>query len=318
MLVGIDIGGTKTQLVGEEGGNTIFDRIVPTDGWRSRSDDEADADALVALLAAASDGKRPSATVIGAHGCDGDEDRFALQGRMARRLPGKVLVLNDSELLLPAAGKARGISVISGTGSIAVSRDNQRRMLAAGGWGWYLGDDGSASGLVREAARAVRASIDEGDGLDDLGNTLMRALAVSSPIEIGRALGEIGSAAGIGRFAPLVFAAADTGSRIARKVIVQAGASLARLVAQLARRGAPSADVVTGGGVIARQPALFEAFQTALAERLPGASLTLLREPPVQGGIRLARLLDAAQLPENLPIPHADGLLMAIHDGRAA
>ncbi|YBV93940.1 N-acetylglucosamine kinase (plasmid) [Phyllobacteriaceae bacterium JZ32] len=318
MLVGIDIGGTKTQLVAEEGSNTIFNRIVRTDSWRGRSDDEADADALVALLAAASHGKRPTVTVIGAHGCDSDEDRFALQAMLGRRLPGKVLVLNDSELLLLAAGKAKGISVISGTGSIAVSRDAQRRMLAVGGWGWYLGDDGSASGLVREAARAVRAAIDNGDGIDPLGRALMQALAISSPIELGRALAQIGSAAGIGRFAPLVFEAADAGSLLARKVIAQAGRSLARLAEQLVRRGAPTTDIVTGGGVISRQSSLFEAFQVALAEHLPGVPLTLLSGPPVEGAVRLARMLDAAQLPENLPIPHADGLLMAIHDGRAA
>ncbi|GGA93847.1 ATPase [Brucella endophytica] len=318
MLVGIDIGGTKTHLLANENRKLVGERILPTGQWRGRFDDEADASALVNLVTATAEGKPPTVTVIGAHGCDSDEDRLALQIRLARRLPGKVLVLNDSELLLPAAGKTSGISVISGTGSIAVSRDDQRRMLAAGGWGWYLGDDGSASGMVREAARAVRASIDEGDGLEDLGDALMRALAVSSPIELGRALGEIGSAAGIGRFAPLIFSAADAGSELARKVIGHAGGALARLAEQLVRRGAPTTDIVTGGGVISRQRGLFEAFQAALAERLPGASLTLLHEPPVHGAIQLARMLDAAQLPENLPIPHADGLLMANHDGRAA
>lgn len=200
-----------------------------------------------------------------------------LQARLARHLPGAVLVLNDSELLLPAAGKSTGISVISGTGSIAVSRDAARRMIASGGWGWYLGDEGSASGLVREAARTIRFALDQGQPLDLLGRSLIEALAISSPIEIGRALGEIGSAAGIGRFAPLVFEAADAGSRYANKVITEAGASLAELTAQLLERGAPRGDVVTGGGVIARQPRLLAAFKTALSDRLPDLTLTLRR-----------------------------------------
>ncbi len=54
---------------------------------------------------------------------------------------------------VPAAGYADGIGVVSGTGSIAVARTAEGRMLAAGGWGWILGDEGSAPALVREAAQ---------------------------------------------------------------------------------------------------------------------------------------------------------------------
>jgi N-acetylglucosamine kinase-like BadF-type ATPase len=316
MIAGIDIGGTKTQLLVEADGETVGERVVHTAEWRARIDHDADAQALVSLLVATA-GAAPAITVVGAHGCDSDEDRLALQASLARRLPGVVLVLNDSELLLPAAGKASGISVISGTGSIAVSRDALRRMIASGGWGWYLGDEGSASGLVREAARSVRLALDQGYSLDPLGLSLMEALSISSPIEIGRTLGEIGTAAGIGRFAPLVFEAADAGSTYADKVIVEAGAALAALTAQLIKRGAPRGDVVTGGGVIGRQPRLFAAFQFALTDRLPDLRLTLLREPPVAGAMVLARKLSLGDLPPTLPLPHIDGELRTASDWRA-
>ncbi|MCL6707859.1 hypothetical protein M8R20_12695 [Pseudomonas sp. R2.Fl] len=318
MIVGVDIGGTKTQVLAELGGGKVGEKVVPTAEWRDRTDHDSDIRTLASLIIAAADGSMPTTTVVGAHGCDSDEDRLALQARLSRLLPGAVLVLNDSELLLPASGRSNGISVISGTGSIAVSRDAHRRMIAAGGWGWYLGDEGSASGLVREAARAVRSSLDRGDALDPLGRYLLDALAISSPIELGRALAGIGSAAGIGRFAHLVFAAADTGSKLAEQVIVEAGASLSGLAEQLVRRGAPRSDVVTGGGVISRQPRLFSAFRSALADRLPDIRLTLLSEPPVTGAMALARKLDIGELPENLPPPHVDGELKTANDGRAA
>ncbi|NEI71679.1 N-acetylglucosamine kinase [Rhizobium lusitanum] len=317
MIAGIDIGGTKTQLVVEAGSETMGERVLHTAEWRARVDHDADAQALVSLLVATA-GAAPAVTVVGAHGCDSDDDRLALQRRLARHLPGTVLVLNDSELLLPAAGKASGISVISGTGSIAVSRDALRRMIASGGWGWYLGDEGSASGLVREAARIIRFALDQGEALDPLGRNFIEALAVSSPIEIGRTLGEIGSAAGIGRFAPLVFEAADAGSIYADRVIAAAGASLAVLAAQLIQRGAPRGDVVTGGGVIVRQPRLFAAFKSALNDRLPDLTLTLLNEPPVTGAMALARKLRLGDLPATLPLPHIDGELRTAGDWRAA
>lgn len=317
MIVGIDIGGTKTQLIAELDGNTGGEAVVDTAEWRARIDHDADVRALVSLLVATA-GTAPTITVVGAHGCDSDEERLALQTRLALHLRGTVLVLNDSELLLPAAGKTNGISVISGTGSIAVSRDASRRMIASGGWGWYLGDEGSASGLVREAARTVRFALDQGEALDPLGRNLLEALAVSSPIELGRTLGEIGSAAGIGRLAPLVFEAADAGSTHAEKVIVAAGMSLAVLAEQLVRRGAPRGDVVTGGGVIARQPRLLAAFHSALADRLPDVTLTLLHGQPVSGAMVLARKLSVGDLPATLPLPHLDGALKTARDWRAA
>lgn len=316
MIAGIDIGGTKTQLVVEATGEKVAEKILYTAAWRARNNEDADAEALASLIVAAG-GAMPTITVIGAHGCDSDDDRLALQIRLARHLSGTVLVLNDSELLLPAAGKSSGISVISGTGSIAVSRDSKRRMIAAGGWGWYLGDEGSASGLVREAARTIRFGLDQGEALDPLGRSLIEALDIQSPIEIGRALGKIGSAAGIGRFAPLVFEAADAGSAYAEKVIVEAGVSLAVLTAQLIQRGAPRSDVVTGGGVIARQPRLLAAFKSALTDRVPDLTLTLLGEPPVMGAMALARKLSRGDLPATLPPPHIDGELKTADDWRA-
>jgi len=316
MIAGIDIGGTKTHLRFVEDGHEIRDHVILTSDWRGRSNHAAEADNLVAFIM--KDGVAPLATVIGAHGCDSDDERLALQTRLSARISGTLLVLNDSELLLPACGKEAGISVISGTGSIAVSRDANRSMIAAGGWGWFLGDEGSASGLVRDAARAVRRSLDCGEELDLLGHRLLGSLDIVSAVELGRAISEIGSAAGIGKLAPIVFEAADDGSELAQQVITDAGVALATLSEQLIQRGAPSADVVTGGGVVARQPRLFSAFRAALCDRVPGARLTLLSQPPVLGALALARAIETRSYPSRLPMPHLDGRLLTVNDWRAA
>jgi N-acetylglucosamine kinase-like BadF-type ATPase len=317
MLVGIDIGGTKTEIVASAGADQSS-ISMPTNDWRGRSNGERDAARLVAAVLGLTSGRQPDVVVAGAHGCDTDDDRERMQASLARALTGTVLVLNDSELLLPAAGKQRGISVISGTGSIAVARSEDRRMLAAGGWGWFLGDEGSASGLVREAARGVRASLDAGETLEPLGRDLLAAVGVASPVELGRALGELGSAASIGRFANLIFDAADAGSAIASRVIADGGRALAALADRLVARGADGGDVVTGGGVISRQPRLFEAFRKALAEVRPALTPTLLTEPPVIGALALAGDLQAGRQPATLPFPHIAGRPSGAQDWRAA
>lgn len=318
MLVGIDIGGTKTQMMAANG-LAVSDISMPTSQWRGRQNAETDAATLVAALTKMTGGKLPEVLVAGSHGCDTDEECGAFQQRLAQQLPTTVvLVLNDSELLLPAASKDVGISVICGTGSIAVARGDDRRMIAAGGWGWYLGDEGSAAGLVREAARGVRRSLDSGEPLERLGRSLLQALGIDNPVELGRALGDQGSAARIGSFVPLVFAAADTGSALALDVIAQGGKALATLVSRLIDRGAPGKDIVTGGGVITRQPRLFEAFQSAVATVAPDWRLTLLREPPVIGAMALARQLQAGDRPAHLPLPHVAGTISNEGDWRAA
>jgi glucosamine kinase len=305
IVVGVDIGGTKTQLVVARDGITLADRTGMTGSWR-RHRPEEDAAALVAMVRDAAGGAEPAAIVVGAHGCDSTEQCRTFQKLIAARTGGAVLVLNDSELLLPAAGQAMGISVIAGTGSIAVARLSGGAMLTAGGWGWFLGDEGSASGLVRDAARAVRDALDRGQALDPLAQTLLELLDIDDPVRIGKTLAAEGSAAGIGRHAPALFAAAEGGSQLARSVIEAGGKALALLVRRLVDRGAKGGCVVAGGGVIARQPRLMRAFEAAVAEQVPGWTVTLLTTPPAFGAIRLAESLVRGDLPPQLPRPDGD------------
>jgi len=306
MIAGVDIGGTKTELRVRTGGQASV-RALPTAEWRGRHEPDRDATALVAALRALGGDRLPSVLVVGSHGCDTDAECTAFQQRLAARVPGTVLVVNDAELLLAAAGKETGISVVAGTGSIAVSRGRDRQMIAAGGWGWYLGDEGSASGIVREAARAVRSAIDEGQPLESLGRALMEAVGVENAVELGRSLGERGSAAAIGSLAPLVFDVAEGGSALARQVIENGGNALAALTTRVLGRGAPGRDVVTGGGVITRQPRLFEAFRTALTAAAPQLTLSLLQAAPVTGAIALAERFQKGERPAYLPLPHIGG-----------
>ncbi|NEE14963.1 ATPase, partial [Streptomyces sp. SID7499] len=90
---------------------------------------------------------------------------------------------------------------------------------------------------------------------------------------------------------PAVFAAAEAGSPLARGVIAEGGRALAGLVVRLAARGVTVDDVVVAGGTVLAQPALYEAFTTALAESLPGVRTQPLRVPPVEGALALARSL---------------------------
>lgn len=288
-IAGIDIGGSKTHVAVACRGNMAAERVLDSAEWRVR-DFDADALSLARLLHQMHE-ERPAALAVGSHGCDTQRECEAFQRALERAIGTAVHVVNDAELMVPAAGFMQGIGLVSGTGSIAVSRLKDDTMLAAGGWGWILGDEGSAPSLVRDAARAVRACIDRGDAPDQLAGALLQTLGGSDPTQLGGLLQRAGSAAAVGRHAHAVFAAAQAGSHLAARVIETAGQSLADLVGQLVRRGAPAERVVAGGGVISSQPLLMMAFTEAMRNVLPSTEVTLLRSPPVAGALVLAERL---------------------------
>lgn len=290
LIAGVDIGGTKTHLLVSQGAEVIADKVVPTADWRSW-DRAADATALAALILETAKAE-PAAVALGAHGCDTDWHCKQMEADLGAKLSGKIKVVNDSELLVPAAGFASGIGVVSGTGSIAVSRNHDGEMLVAGGWGWILGDEGSAAALVREAARAIRNAIDHGESGDPLVNGLMAKLDTTDATKIGRLLNETRGAAIWGSYADAVFDAAAQKSPLAITVIEEGAKALARLVGILINRGADASHVVIGGGVVVEQQSLFEAFKHAMAAVSPASEITLLRAAPVNGALALAgRLL---------------------------
>lgn len=287
IIAGVDIGGTKTQVMVTRDGEVVADEVISTESWRVLQMD-ADAQSLADIVRKLANGEEPASIAVGAHGCDTDEQCRQFQALIAERVAGRVQVVNDSELLVPAAGYFQGIGVVSGTGSIAVARTTDGKMLAAGGWGWILGDEGSAPALVRDAAKAIRGAIDAGDTTDPLIAALMAELNTKDPTKLGRLLNDVRGAVVWGRHASAVFKAADEGSKLADAVITEGGKALAALVAVLVKRGANAERVVAGGGVIAEQPLLMSAFRTAMAEIAPKSEVLLLRKPPVIGAIALA------------------------------
>ncbi|WP_244540212.1 N-acetylglucosamine kinase [Kaistia soli] len=301
MIVGIDIGGTKTHLRAQPlAGGPDRDLLVPSSQWRTRNWDQ-DAGALLAMVDNLVEGAPLAAIGIGAHGCDDSAECEAFRSAFAARTGTPLSVVNDAELMPLALGFAEQIGVVAGTGSIAVCRPSPQSMLVAGGWGWIIGDEGSASGLVREAVRAVARHFDRGGGRGEpLVEAIFETLQVPSVPRLGSTLSELRSAATVGRHATAIFQAAEAGSALAATVIREGGRALAEMAALLDARGAGARHAVAGGSVIAAQPLLWRAFAAALSEATGGRiAAHLFTGDPVEGACRLAASLTR--------IPAADG-----------
>jgi N-acetylglucosamine kinase-like BadF-type ATPase len=291
LLVGLDLGGTKSAVrAAAPDGRIIVDTVVPSEDWDAEPVERGAAwvDALVRSSLPA--GFTVAALGIGAQGLDTAE----LAHDFERALAGhgyRARCVNDAALLVPAAGLRQGIGVIAGTGAIGVATGPAGETLITGGWGWVIGDEAGAAGLVREASRAALRAHDDGLPDDGLLGALLRAFQVDSAERLARAVNDRPTMDNWGPAAPAVFAAADAGSALASTVIENGARHLARLVDQLVRRGATGSDVVAAGSVIVGQPRLFGGLVRLVAERHPSFTVHLLTDPPVAGALALAREL---------------------------
>lgn len=286
VIAGADVGGTKAHLVvATPGGRRSL--VAPSASWY-RTGLSAVADGLAALLSP--DGlDAASALVVGAHGCDNREQCHQLESLLGERLGVDAVVLNDAELVLPAAGVEAGVGLISGTGSIAVGYDADGALLAVGGWGGYLGDEGSGTGLFRDAARAAVRAYDRGERADPLLAVLAKAVEIKDLRDLSARLSLHTRPTNWSALAvPLFERSLAAGSALAAGVLAESAAALTELVVVLGARGANTATVVAAGGMVEHADWLRQALRETFSETLPSTTLRFLDVAPVEGAVRLA------------------------------
>ncbi|MCA1222474.1 N-acetylglucosamine kinase [Streptomyces sp. 8L] len=289
VLVGADVGGTKLAVRVETlDGVVRADTHHPAAGWEASPVRDAARWLAEHLARAVPEGDEIAAFGIGAQGCDSQEHCARLAAAV-EELGTPAAVVNDAALLIPAAGLDTGIGIIAGTGSIGVGADADGAVLFSGGWGWVLGDGGSAPAIVREATKAALTAYDEGLPDDGLLAALLEHFGAGGPQSLARKVNDDSTTGNWGPGAPAIFRAADAGSALAAAVVDEAADQLALLVARLVAQGAAGDTVVAAGSVIVGQPRLAEGLRERLARTHPALTLRLLDEEPVAGGVVLAR-----------------------------
>ncbi len=181
LIAALDIGGTKTQLIIEEvGGSRLLDVTEPSLEWDAEPADKAAVWIAERVKRRTPPGGRVVSLAFGAQGINRSETGETLERELAA-LGYPTVAVNDASLIVAAAGVTKGIGVIVGTGAIALGVDANGKFLSAGGWGWVIGDEGSAAGLVREATRAALAANDDGRPDDGLLGHLIAAFVSPMP-----------------------------------------------------------------------------------------------------------------------------------------
>jgi glucosamine kinase len=257
-VVGVDAGGSSTRALAVAGDGTVLGRggaggANPNSHPAERAATRIGEAITAAVTAAGRETRAANACVIGMAGSSKltDPTVAALFDGTWRRLGlSRVLVLSDAEVAFASATSAPdGTVLVAGTGSIAGRIRHHRMVATSGGYGWLLGDEGSAFWLGREA---VRRALDELSGGKELG-ALARAVLAEAGVDPGDRLqawrGLITIANGeppvrLARFAPLATAAPDG------TPIVERAATLLVEMAVATRDQGDSTPVVLCGSVL--------------------------------------------------------------------
>jgi len=280
-VLGLDIGGSSSRARLSAGGRVLGEADGP--GANVAALPPAVAERRLTALLAELGQMHPVACCAGAAGAEVPEARGRLEELLARLLPGcRVSVVHDTRLVLAAAGMDTGIALIAGTGSVAYGRDRDGRESRAGGWGWLLGDDGSAVWFAREAAREVMRRAEAGEPAGPLGEALLTAARVRNT---GELTGRLHSFREPRRWAALAHVVFDTATSDAgvEAMIARAADGLAHLVERVRVALSIKGPVVLAGGLLLNHARL----ESAVRSRLGPATLRL-EEPPVAGAVRLA------------------------------
>jgi N-acetylglucosamine kinase-like BadF-type ATPase len=294
LVVGLDAGGTKTRAFAVSRDGVVVGRGAGGAANLLSSPDPQGS--IAAALSEALAGRRPDAIVLSCAGGEREADRAKGRAILASVVGPDVLVdvTHDAKAALYAGNAAGcGVVLISGTGSIAYGRNDQGVEERCGGWGYLVGDEGSAVWIGQEGLRA--ASYDhDGRGsptritrhlFDDLGVTDFNGVL---PLLYGRP-----------HPAPAILAATRAvarafadGDAIAVNVVQRGARLLAGMAATVAHSllldGGP---VYLAGGAFENVRPLETAVRLELLSALPRAAVEPVGEEPAMGAARLAAML---------------------------
>ncbi|MGH3321438.1 MAG: N-acetylglucosamine kinase [Streptosporangiaceae bacterium] len=256
LVVGVDAGGSYTRaLVADASGNRVSDARASGANPISRGLAEMETaltEALRPVLSAVDPGRVRHGVVAMAGNESVGEGRVASSVEDVWRGVGLACpydVVSDVAGAFAAGTCAEdGVVVVAGTGAVAGLVRGGRLVRVVDGYGWLVGDDGSAFWLGREAVKAVLAALDGRGASTDLVRGVTGAL--DAPME-PRALTERvyrKPPLALAELAPLVSEAAAAGDEVASELVEKAAESLLSAVEALRPAGLRRA--VLAGGVL--------------------------------------------------------------------
>ncbi len=289
LLIAIDGGGTRTRTVvfNREGQRLAEVESGPSNHLtynRREVRDNLQAGIVVALHKCGARAEHVRLVAAGLAGVDFDgEGRQEALAILDRAGYTNVIALGDMVTAhYGALGGEPGVLALAGTGSVTLARGMAGNWIKVDGWGYLLGDEGSAFWIGRQALSSLCKVL---DGRLENGPL---TLAVSERLHLRSFAEVVAFTYGSGRIPPeiptlsiLVDEAAEAGDPLAKRILQDAGEALAACTSAAARQAALGANfrVSYAGAVLRGSRTVRQAFRNAL----PEATVTPPAHEPVVG-----------------------------------
>lgn len=206
-----------------------------------------------------------------------DLDTKELTDSMMKRilklgLKGKVLLEPDYVGAYYVATHGRpGVGVIAGTGSIAYGQNGHGKRARAGGWGWFIDDEGSGVWIGVRALNAVARAYDGMAKETSLSEMIFKELNLKHHMDLVNVAYRNGNADAslASRIAPLVSRAAEEGDGQATLILKQAAHELSLMTLAVSGKLGLDKDKYTVGciGKVFKSKILLKTFKEKLQRK---------------------------------------------------
>ena len=292
IVVGIDGGGTTTvALAADTDGNILAQVSGNTINYNSVGMDKARSNmrSVFSELCEKCGTERFDAVFIGMSALYKEADEEEVYAFANGIIPAdRVMMNSDLYVALQSSGvSAECVLVISGTGSMVISRDAGGVIHETGGWGYLLGDQGSAFSI---AINAIKTAVTSADGVTSETSLLpavMKFFNIDEPrLLIDRFYDPVISRDAVASFAPFVADCAENGDETALGIICSEAEFLAKVCCTaIGKLRTHSVPVLTYGGVFLHNEMFRDIFGRRVKEKYPECSVGMLSTPPQLGAV---------------------------------
>ncbi|MBD2493464.1 N-acetylglucosamine kinase [Nostoc sp. FACHB-280] len=205
--------------------------------------------------------------------------------------PDNIVICHDALIaLVGGVGHDVGIVVAAGTGSIVFGRNHQGETKRVGGWGYILGDEGSAYKIAVAGMQAALKSYDGREISTSLIPAFQQHLSLQNIAELIEIIYRRGwGVKEIASLAPIVDLAAASGDELANNIIDDSVHELVKATSTVINAiFSPNVafEIVTTGSVWRGKSQIHERFTTAIVNQFPQVNVIFpLYEPAYGAGL---------------------------------
>jgi len=290
-VLGVDAGGTSTRcVVANLSGRRLGTGHAP--GLNQHSSGGAPAAVLEAAVRGALGNLPPGAVTRGVLAVAGAGSAGLATVREHAEAAWRAVGLGGEPVVVPdmvatfasAARESSGVVLVAGTGAIAAAVHGTEVLRRADGYGYLLGDVGSAVWLGREGVAAALAHLDGRSRPTALTRPLLQALDRATTGQDVVRVVYARPPARLGLLAPVVTEQAACGDAVATDIVRRGVAGLLSSLDAVA--GEREEPTVLGGALLTVPGPVLDGVREGLGAR--GVTDVRTATDPVEGAVRLA------------------------------